>query len=231
MKINWSKVEVVIFDVDGTLYDQRKLRRYMLVDLLKYSIMNPQRLNELKIIKDFRKERENHTFDVENDIENAQYNWGAQASGVSSEKVRNVVEKWIFNAPLKYIPHCRYSGVLEFVGNLCNREIATAVFSDYPAKEKLSALGLSPCCIVCSTDKNVDKLKPDTKGLFIIVETLGVSVEHCLFIGDRDERDGECARKAGMPYLILERASSRTNFQFQTYHELNKQLNESAPLT
>ncbi|HEB41608.1 MAG TPA: HAD family hydrolase, partial [Candidatus Dependentiae bacterium] len=177
MKINWSKIKVVIFDVDGTLYNQRKLRMYILMKLLKYYIMRPQRLQELKILRDFRREREKRAFDALDDIESDQYNWGAQASGVSPEKVRNVVEKWIFSIPLKYIPYCRYSGVLEFFNNLHKRGITSAIFSDYPAKEKVDALGLSPNCIVCSTDRNVDRLKPDPKGLFVIVETLGVSVE------------------------------------------------------
>lgn len=225
MEINWSKVKLVIFDVDGTLYDQRKLRRYMLIELIKYYIMNPHRLTELKILRDFRREREKHILDAVNDIESTQYNWGAQASGVSPETVRNVVKKWIFSIPLKHISYCRYPGVLEFFDNLCSRGIATAIFSDYPAKEKVFALGLSPYCIVSATDKNVGRLKPDPKGLFLIVETLGVPVEHCIFIGDRDERDGECARKAGMPYLILERRNPITEYHFQTYHELNEKLN------
>ncbi|WP_196795358.1 HAD hydrolase-like protein [Richelia intracellularis] len=33
---------------------------------------------------------------------------------------------------------------------------------------------------------------------------MGVSVEDCLLIGDRDDRDGECARRAGMKYFILD---------------------------
>ncbi len=220
MEINWSKIKVVIFDVDGTLYDQRKLRMYMLMNLLGYYIMKPQRLQELKILKDFRREREKHAFDTENDIENGQYRWGAQASGVSPEKVRSVVEKWIFSIPLKYIPYCSFPSILEFFNNLHKHGIATAIFSDYPAKKKVDVLGLNPDCIVCSTDRNVDRLKPDPRGLFVIVETLGVSVEECLFIGDRDDHDGECARKAGMQYLILKRRQSRTKYRFNTYTEL-----------
>jgi phosphoglycolate phosphatase/putative hydrolase of the HAD superfamily len=224
MKINWSKIKVVIFDVDGTLYDQRKLRRYMLKKLIGYYIVMPQHLRELKVLRDFRREREKRAFYALDDIESDQYNWGAQASGVSPEIVRSVVEKWIFNIPLQHIPYCRYPGVLGFFDNLCKRGIATAIFSDYPAKEKMAALGLSPNCIVCSTDRNVDRLKPDPKGLFVIAETLGISVEHCLFIGDRDERDGECARKARMPYLIMKRGKSRTKYQFNTYLELIENL-------
>ncbi len=224
MKINWSKIKVVIFDVDGTLYDQRKLRRYRLKKLIGYYIVMPQHLRELKILRDFRREREKHSFDAVSDIENGQYNWGAQASGVSPEIVRSVVEKWIFNIPLQHIPYCRYPGVLEFFNNLHKRGITSAIFSDYPAKEKVDALRLSPNCIVCSTDRNVDRLKPDPKGLFVIVETLGVSVEECLFIGDRDDHDGECARKARMPYLILKRRKSRIKYQFNTYLELIENL-------
>lgn len=227
MMINWSKVEVIIFDVDGTLYDQRKLRKYMLIELLKYYVMNPWRSKELKIIRDFRRKREKRNFDVINDIENAQYNWGAQASGVSPEKVRSVVDKWIFKIPLRHLSNCRYPGISEFFDNLHKRSITTAIFSDYPAKEKVAALGLSHNCIVCSTDRNVDRLKPDPKGLFVITEKLEVSVEDCLFIGDRDERDGECARKAGMPYLILERRNSGRDYRFTSYHKLNEQLNST----
>ncbi len=225
VKTDWHKVKVVIFDVDGTLYDQRKLRKYMLMALLKYYIVNPLCLKELKILIDFRNEREKQAFKTVNNLENAQYIWGAQASGVSPEMVRDVVKKWIFRIPLKYISYCCYLGVLEFFENLCKRGITTAIFSDYPAEEKMSALGLSPSYIVCSTDKNVDRFKPDPRGLFVITEKLGVSIENCLFIGDRDERDGECARKAGMPYLILKRRGTITNCQFQTYYELNEQLN------
>ena len=31
---------------------------------------------------------------------------------------------------------------------------------------------------------------------------MGIPKETCLFIGDRDDRDGACARKEGINYLI-----------------------------
>lgn len=161
-------------------------------------------------------------FDDINDVESSQYVWGAHASGVSAKDVRGMVKKWIFNAPLKYLPSCCYSGVLDFFDNLKHRKIATAIFSDYPAKDKLAALGLLTDNIFCSTDKNIDRLKPNPKGLFFIVEALGVLVDQCLFIGNRD---GECARRAGMPYLILNKKIDGDN-QFQTYHVFNQQLEE-----
>lgn len=42
-------------------------------------------------------------------------------------------------------------------------------------------------------------------GLNYITKKLKVSPEDCLFIGDRQEMDGECAIRANMPYLIIEK--------------------------
>ena len=39
--INWQNVKVVIFDVDGTLYEQSTLRKKMLLSLLTFYIKRP----------------------------------------------------------------------------------------------------------------------------------------------------------------------------------------------
>lgn len=211
-RIDFTKVKAVIFDVDGTLYNQKKLRLLMLLELLKYYLINFREIEDIKILKNFRQEREKRAFELVTDLENAQYYWAAKTSGVSWQKVHTVVQKWIYQVPLKYLPSCRYPGILEFFDILSQRGIATGIFSDYPAQDKLDKLGLFPDYIVSATDRNVDRLKPDPKGLFIASQLLGVPVENCLFIGDRDERDGECARQAGMPYLILDKSKHNTFF-------------------
>ena len=201
--INFKSIKAVIFDVDGTLYNLRKMYEIIRIEMLKYYLKHPKKIQDIKIVWNFIRERERRAFDIVADLENAQYEWTANALGVSPERVRSVVQRWIFQIPLKHIYSCRHPKVLELFDNLVCRGIATGIFSDYPAQAKLAKLGLSPRCVVSATDNNVGRLKPDPKGLFVAAEALGVSVEHCLFIGDRDDRDGECARKAGMPYLIL----------------------------
>ena len=48
-------MKAVIFDVDGTLYDQRKLRLRMLSDMFAALLCHPRDLYDFKIIWDFRK--------------------------------------------------------------------------------------------------------------------------------------------------------------------------------
>jgi len=205
--INFHDFKAVIFDVDGTFYSLKKMYSLMQIEIFKYYLNNLWEIWDIKIIIDFLRERERNAFEIVEDLENAQYEWAAKASGASLEKVRTLVQKWIFQVPLQHIYTCRYIPILELFENLMYQGIATGIFSDYPATAKLAKLGLSPNCIVSSTDKNVCRLKPDPQGLFIATEILGVSVKQCLFIGDRDEKDGECARRAGMPYLILGKSS------------------------
>ncbi len=52
--VDWKKVCAVIFDIDGTLYDQRMLRLLMFLDLLKYYLVRPSELKDVIILRYFR---------------------------------------------------------------------------------------------------------------------------------------------------------------------------------
>jgi len=224
MNFGYSMPKAIIFDVDGTLYDQKKLRMFMLFEMTIFILFRPWCLKDFKLLWDFRKHRERSALNTVGDIDNQQYLYVARSSGVTPEKIRELVGDWILERPLKYLPSCRYPGVLELFYKLKQRGIGIGVFSDYPSEAKLRALGLSADVMVCSTDQHVDRLKPDPKGLLITAEKLGTPIEDCLFIGDRDEKDGECARRGGMRYLILNRKKTNTSDSFRSYHQLNRWL-------
>lgn len=217
-------VRAVIFDLDGTLYDPRKMRRLMILEMARFAIGHPGRLGDIKVLQDFRRARERNALSAVSDIENRQYFWGARTSGVPEDRVRRIIEDWMLNRPLRYLPSCRYAGIVKLFGRLKEIGIRTGVFSDYPAGKKTEALGLVPDVIVSATDVEVDRLKPDPKGLLVAAGKLETPVGQCLFVGDRDDKDGECARRAGMPYLIMERKRWKRSSESDLLTELTERF-------
>lgn len=204
--------KVVIFDVDGTLYDQKKLRKRMLVSLLTFFILRPWKYRDLLILHRFRQEREKRNGNVGGDLENRQYEWCAQTTRVSVERIKRVVEYWVFKYPNPYLASYMYPGVKGLFQNLKERGVKIAIYSDYKAVDKISAMGLEADLIVSSTDEIIDRLKPDPKAINYIMNEFNVASDECLFIGDREELDGQCAVNAGVPYQILDKNSDPEDF-------------------
>lgn len=199
--------EALIFDLDGTLYDQGRLRRKMFLDLMVGLVRNPLFIQEIKVLYAFRKNRQGLSENRDDlcFIEKRQYAEVADALGLDIAKVRHIVNEWIFEKPLKHLARCLYPGVKDLFSLLRQKQFKIGVFSDYPCEAKLRALDLQADVMVCATDEKVDRFKPYPEGLLFTARELGVLVKKCFFIGDRDDKDGECARRAGMPYLILPR--------------------------
>jgi HAD superfamily hydrolase (TIGR01549 family) len=195
----------VIFDVDGTLYDQQKLRLRMVWEMIRSVMIAQRRIKDMKILWNFRKMRESWSPINVTDIERQQYLYGSKVLKVSPSVLQNIVQEWIYQRPLKHLSTCRFAEIEMVFTLLRQRAIPIGIFSDYPAHEKLKALRLEADVVVSATDKEVGRFKPDPLGLWVLAERLGIPVHDCLLVGDRDDRDGECARNAGMPYVILTR--------------------------
>lgn len=226
--VSFRRVHAVIFDMDGTLYSQGRLRRIMALQLLRFFSLRPWRLRELVVLQLFRLHREHLAETDATEIGRRQYAEVATRIGCSESLVRDVVNFWIERQPLPYLERCRNPGVVETFAALRDTGRKVAVLSDYPVKEKLHALGLKVDVAVAATDPEVDRLKPNPIGLLQTISELGVSKENCLFVGDRDERDGACAQSFGVDYLLYSENSGLG--RFTDFHWLANQLRE-APLT
>lgn len=212
--IEWGRVDTVVFDVDGTLYDQRRLRLLMLRDMALACLARPRSTFFVRILSEFRRCREALAEEGGAGIAVRQYEVPARRLGISPVEIERTVEDWMFRRPLAHLARCRYRGVAELFDGLRRSGRTVAVFSDHAAGDKLVAMGLTADIVVSAVDPHIDRLKPDPAGLLHILDRTNTKPERCLMIGDRDERDGAAARGAGVPALIR-----GSNGDFRSYEE------------
>ena len=171
-------------------------------------------------LQTFRRERERLAELEVDGIRAAQYERPAGRLGLPVEELRNLVEEWMEERPLRHLRACRFPGVGRLFQDLREAGITIAVLSDYPAHRKVATLELAADCVVSAVDREVNRMKPHPAGLLRVLDLLGVAASDCLLIGDRDDRDGEAARRAGVACLLKERRRVATPGAFSDYREL-----------
>ena len=201
---SWDTIRLVVFDVDGTLYDQRALRLRMLREMLVHAALR-RSVGFIRILRAYRQIREQLGDELSDNFEHDLIVRTARAAGCSEESVRSTAREWLEQRPLRHLERYRFTQLREVFEGLRRREKKIGIFSDYPAREKLDALNLTADFVVCSTDKDVGVLKPQGKGLEILMARAGMSPAETILIGDRPERDGLAARAANVRSLILSR--------------------------
>lgn len=190
-----------MFDVDGTLYDQRPLRRRMAVDLLAAIARGRERPGVVATLRTFRRQRERLADDEAHDVTRRQYVDVAQALGVREDEVRRAVRVWMHERPLRFLRASRAHGIDALLTDLRSRRVATAVLSDHLAVEKLAALDVEVDIVVSAEDPEVDRFKPDVTGLERVMALAAVAPAATLVIGDRPDRDGAIAGRAGARFV------------------------------
>lgn len=210
---DWDDIELVAFDVDGTLYDSRSLRIRIARDMLVHAVLE-QKLGFISVLRAYRRIRE-QLGDLEaDDFEATLINRTATTASCSAETVRAIVEEWIEQRPLRYLAGCRYPGLLELFAGLRRSGKRVGILSDYPARAKLDALGLAADHVVSAGDDCVGFLKPHPRGIEFLITAAGAKAGTTVLIGDRTERDGVVARRVGARALIR---SSKPREGWQTF--------------
>lgn len=204
--IDWDCIDLVVFDVDGTLYDAARLRRAMLRPLMA-GAWNERSLRTLHVLHTFRRVREALGNEESPDFMTLQYERTAARTGCPAGTVRALVREWMEQRPLPLLRACRRPGVEAVFAALRAAGKQVGVLSDYPAEAKLRALGLRAEVVVAATDEDVACLKPHPRGLHQVLQRTGVPAARALMIGDRVDRDAVAARRAGVGSLIVARAA------------------------
>jgi FMN phosphatase YigB (HAD superfamily) len=217
---DWGAIQLVVFDVDGTLYNQRLLRAFMARDLL-FHLVARRDLRVLPVLRAYRTIRERLGDQGVADFRMPLISETAALTGVSADYVLATVAEWMERRPLPYLARSRYPGLLELFAGLKRKGTTIGVLSDYPAHAKLAALGLGADHVVSAGDDGVGFLKPHTRGLEVLMAGAGVHADATLVIGDRVDRDGEVARRMGVRALIRSASPIR---EWQTFSRFDGAL-------
>ncbi|MCR4965967.1 MAG: HAD family hydrolase [Bacteroidales bacterium] len=194
-----NQPRVVIFDLDGTLYDKSGLACRLI-----FSSLVRGDLGLLRREQNARKKLRGISFNSEEQFYEAFF-----LEFPNPEKAR----RWYFE---RYMPlmvsilqrkYSLYSWVSEILKQLKDRQIRVAVFSDYGCVEdKLQAIGFDPRWADALFDAPaLGGLKPCKESFAKLCEALNVKPEECLMVGDRHDTDGLGAESVGMSFSLYVR--------------------------
>ncbi len=152
--LDWADIELVVFDVDGTLYNQRSLRMRIARDVIVHAART-RSIKLISVLRTYRHIREQLADDEAEDFETALI---AQTSSIECcppQTVRMMADEWIEERPLLYLARCRYPGLQNLFSAFRRKKKIVGIFSDYPADAKLAALGLSADLVISARDDRV----------------------------------------------------------------------------
>ncbi len=201
--MKWSDIKLVVFDMDGTLYRQQPLRALMAIEMIVFCICRPWRWRDIRFMMMFRKLRETWAGEAIPHLSHEQFVRCAQVAGVKPDEIQRIVEEWLYRRPLKYLKWCQYKGLRDFLDKLKRSGKRIAFVSDYPVVEKAMALDIQAPLMIDATDSRINALKPHQRLLEYVLVSEHILAKECVVIGDRDERDGEMARRLLVPFILI----------------------------
>ena len=188
-----------ILDFDGTLTRQLPVRIFMALWLASYYFFRPTRIKEIFILRDWRRLRENRFCAEAKNFRELQLAELVRHYKVPRESVEKILQTWLIERPLKILRLFTRKKVLDAAKFYQSLGVRMIVYSDNPVREKLSAIEFSPDAAFSADE--LWCMKPDARGLKKILEEFKLNPAEVLYIGDRDDRDGLCAKAAGTDYL------------------------------
>lgn len=199
-----TEYELILVDMDGTLYYQRPLQIVMGCRMMSSALTDKGGLKELMTVLKYRKMRD--AFDGKGNVDDTLYEQLAEGSKMPKEQMKQIIEKWIYKLPLENLPAFRDEKLYQVIGRLGKIQIPVVIWSDYPPDEKKDVLGLSDVPGCYNGQKEIAALKPSPDGIRYLMKEYGIlDAGEVLVIGDRLSKDGAAAMAAGADYIILKK--------------------------
>ncbi|MCI7575242.1 MAG: HAD family hydrolase [Bacteroidales bacterium] len=195
--LNLQNIRCVVFDLDGTLYDKRRLPLRLVFGDFPYVL-------HLAAERIVRKQLRGKRFKSAKQFYKELFRRLANVRLIRAEKAKQWFYKRYMPLTLRLLrKHYEVAPfVPELLKQLKERGIRTAVLSDYGfAEEKLQAIGLDPESFdYVFSAPELGGLKPNKEAFEKMLAILQVEPHEALMIGDRTECDGEGAAAVGMPF-------------------------------
>ncbi len=192
---------VYIFDLDGTLYDKKGLKKWMVLRALRDR-------RPLRMFIAEKKSREELCLQDTGTIDYATlYEHIARHAGCSVEKACQWYEQWYMPSMVSQIHlHCALRpGIRERLEKIRKEGDRMLILSDYGCiKEKLQAIGIDESYFSFFLDSpSLGGYKPSSCVFRTALEIAGAQAEDCLMIGDNAVKDGG-SEKIGIRFIHIE---------------------------
>lgn len=124
--------------------------------------------------------------------------------------------------PLAFLRRFCHEGVQEVLQEMTEAGLRLGVFSDLPPAAKLRALGIENFfeTVISAQHPEVQRFKPDPRGLQLVLGGLGIPARQALYVGDRPEIDGSAAERAGMAFFAVGDGHPEPGQSFQRLREM-----------
>lgn len=190
------------FDVDGTLFDLRQMKRVFAWTALRNARFLPA----------FLKAREEvRALGVVPDVRAAQDERVARALGITVDKARALSQKVIYEEWVEIFDKVEpIPGVREALSAFAAAGLKLATVSDYLALPKLTRMKLDH--VKWDADVGAEALgalKPHPRAFEEVVMRLGVPAEEILHVGDRLDADVAGAHAVGMRAALFTAGNAR----------------------
>ena len=207
MNIDLSKVRAVVFDLDGTLYNNSRFPFWLVSSRVADAFVFSA---ERKV----RRQMKGVDLDNSDAFYDSFFSHISDRSRFSPDEARD----WYWTTYMNLFPrilrkHYKPNdGVEEVFSFLNERNIPSAIYSDYPlVKERFEALGLSSdICENYWSAPDMGAFKPAIRPMHEIASAMGVEADELLVVGDRVDTDGKSAFSCGAQFIhILKKKNSK----------------------
>jgi len=218
------KFSAVAFDLDGTLYPNRRLY----VRLMPFAAMNWRLLTAFSKARHIiRREQEEDPATIMPDFYDYQAGLTAKMLKAPEYATRKKIEALMYRGwepiftRVKLFPH-----VKELLAELRAAGLKLGLLSDFPPKTKLENLGLAGAWDAALCSERCGALKPSAVPFNALAEALGREPGETLYVGNSAAYDALGARRAGMKAALVSLAPgsakfrSSADFVFRDYRKL-----------